>query len=484
VNNIEKGKILLKQSLVYGLASSLQSVLGFLLLPILTQYYSTEEFGIYSLILLFGSLCGAVFYFGASSSLGRFYFDKNSKDYINTIISSTLVVTSLGALLFISGTFFFKNTISSLIFDNNEYGWHLFICSVSTSFGFLFTVMTLLLRYEKKAFTFLIITISALIINFSITYILLVYFNYGIMAPLYGSMFSFMISFFILFFIKIREITIVFNKIFIKKIFVFGIQVAISSLFFYLLDYIDRFIMKELLPMSDVGVYSLGYRIAAVINILIILPFSYVWAPIRMEYANNKNNEDFVKIVFSYFSLIGFMFIVFFILFTESILPIFIQNADFYEASRVIPLVMLGLFFYSYQNIIDFGIYLHQKVYYYIIVSILTIVLNVILNFWLLPKFGLISAAYITIISYLFSSTLIYIISNRYYKLKLEWKKLIILILLLITIYSIINFIKFEIDFLSKVLIYIILSFFIYKFWLNGSERNFLKTQLNNFNKI
>jgi O-antigen/teichoic acid export membrane protein len=236
--------------------------------------------------------------------------------------------------------------------------------------------------------------------------------------------------------------------------------------------------------MSDVGVYSLGYRIAAVINILIILPFSYVWAPIRMEYANNKNNKDFVKIVFSYFSLIGFMFIVFFILFTESILPIFIQNADFYEASRVIPLVMLGLFFYSYQNIIDFGIYLHQKVYYYIIVSILTIVLNVILNFWLLPKFGLISAAYITIITYLFSSTLIYIISNRYYKLKLEWKKLIILILLLITIYSIINFLKFEIDFPSKVLIYIILSFFVYKFWLNGSERNFLKTQLNNFNKI
>ena len=45
MNNIEKGKILLKQSLVYGLASSLQSVLGFLLLPILTQYYSTEEFG-------------------------------------------------------------------------------------------------------------------------------------------------------------------------------------------------------------------------------------------------------------------------------------------------------------------------------------------------------------------------------------------------------------------------------------------------------
>ena len=304
------------------------------------------------------------------------------------------------------------------------------------------------------------------------------------MAPLYGSMFSFMISFFILFFIKIREITIVFNEIFIKKIFVFGIQVAISSLFFYLLDYIDRFIMKELLPMSDVGIYSLGYRIAAVINTLIILPFSYVWAPIRMEYANNKNNEDFVKMVFSYFSLIGFMFIVFFILFTESILPIFIQNADFYEASRVIPLVMLGLFFYSYQNIIDFGIYLHQKVHYYIIVSLLIIVLNVTLNFWLLPKFGLISSAYITIISYLFSSTLIYIISNRYYKLKLEWKKLVILILLLITIYSIINFFKFEIDFLSKVLIYITLSFFIYRFWLNGSERNFLKTQLNKFNKI
>ena len=44
-----KIKELLNHGLIYGLTSSLQSILGFVLLPILTIYYTPEEFGIYSI---------------------------------------------------------------------------------------------------------------------------------------------------------------------------------------------------------------------------------------------------------------------------------------------------------------------------------------------------------------------------------------------------------------------------------------------------
>ena len=54
-----------KHSSIYGISSALQSVIGFALLPLLTKFYSAEEFGVYSLLILVSTLAGAFFYFGA-----------------------------------------------------------------------------------------------------------------------------------------------------------------------------------------------------------------------------------------------------------------------------------------------------------------------------------------------------------------------------------------------------------------------------------
>ena len=102
-----KIKELLNHGLIYGLTSSLQSILGFVLLPILTVYYTPEEFGIYSIILLVSALASALFYFGASSALARFYFEENSDLYRKKITSAALFITLTGAILLISGSIIF-----------------------------------------------------------------------------------------------------------------------------------------------------------------------------------------------------------------------------------------------------------------------------------------------------------------------------------------------------------------------------------------
>ena len=108
-NLISKIKELLNHGLIYGLTSSLQNLLGFILLPILTVYYTTAEFGIYSIILLVSTLAGSLFYFGASSALGRFYFDEDSDAYRKKIVSSALFITLVGAIILILLSLFLVN---------------------------------------------------------------------------------------------------------------------------------------------------------------------------------------------------------------------------------------------------------------------------------------------------------------------------------------------------------------------------------------
>ena len=111
------------QGFLYGITSSLHGLLSFFLLPLLTVYYTTEEFGIYSIIILTSSILGAFFYFGASSALGRFYFDKKSLDHVNAVISATLFITLLGALIYIIISIVFGSYISVMLFGSDLYGF-------------------------------------------------------------------------------------------------------------------------------------------------------------------------------------------------------------------------------------------------------------------------------------------------------------------------------------------------------------------------
>ena len=161
------------------------------------------------------------------------------------------------------------------------------------AFGFLLNLMTLVLRYQKRSTSFMVITLFGVALNFGITYVLLSVFSYGILAPLFGTLFSSTLCFILLFATNLSGLTIRLKSSHIKKIIIFGLQASASGFLFYLLDYVDRLILKDLSSMSDVGVYSLGAKIGALINITLLLPFSLIWSPMRMEYLNEENNKEF-----------------------------------------------------------------------------------------------------------------------------------------------------------------------------------------------
>lgn len=471
-----KIKELFNHGLIYGLTSSLQSILGFLLLPILTTYYSPAEFGVYSIILLASALASAVFYFGASSALGRYYYDEDSPIYRRQIVSTALFVTIFGAILLVLFSVLFGKKMSILLFSCPDYHLHLVLAFSGAAFGFLLNTMTLLLRYEKRSKLFMIITLTGVVINFIITYLLLTRFHLGVLAPLYGSFFSMGLCFFYLLILKFSDLTFNIKWNHVKKILSFGLQLSVSGLLFYFLDYVDRLIIKDLLPMSDVGIYSLGCRIGVIINVILILPFSLIWAPIRMQYANS-NNQKFTITVASYLAIIGFIIVAISVLFGEEMMSLIFSNNKYADAAKVFPLIMLSLLFYGFQNIVDFGIYMNNKIYFYIIISLIGIMFNILMNYWLIPHFGFIASAYVTFLTYFITTSLIYLISSKYHKMELEWKRIFIPFVVLITLYYIVNFTTIinYYSLLIKILVAIVLILGVIFCWLSKKEQKILR---------
>lgn len=477
-----KIKKLFKSSLVYGLTSSLQSVLGFVLLPILTIYYTPEIFGVYSILLLLSALASAIFYLGASSALGRFYYEEDLDLYKRKVFTTALIVTLTGASLLISCGLIFAKPLSVSLFETDKYYLPIILILIATSFGFLLNLMTLLLRYENKVGLFFTIIISGVLVNFIVTYSLLSKFNFGILAPIYGILISNSLSFLILILIKFKDLTKKLEMNHFKRILSFGIQASFAGLSFYLLEWIDRLIINELLDLNDVGIYSLGYRLGAIINILLVTPFAFVWAPMRMQYARSESLSLFTGKVLLYYTLIGVLIISATILFGEDVLKLVFINKSYDDAMLIVPIIMFSLLFYGYGNIIDFGIYINNKIYFYTLIVVVLIIVNIVLNYWLLPKFGYQAAAYITLITYFLSSLALYLVSNYYYQIKIHFTKISIALIIIPSLYFMVNFFG-EINILTRIIVAFAILLVFYNLFLYKEDRNQITYFFKNLSK-
>jgi len=479
INNTLTAKLkeILQHSFVYGLTASLQNILGFLLLPLLTIYYTTESFGVYSLILLISAFASAVFYLGASSALGRYYFDEDNEQYRKSIVSTTLFITIIGAIILVLIALFFSEKLSILIIGTSKYKIHFLLALISTAFNFIINALTLIIRYEKKSLIYLTVSVLSVFINFCITYILLTKYNFEILSPIYGALCANLLNLIILFLYNRKLLTLNINSDHIKKILKFGIPLCLSGLTYYTLDWVDRLIIKDILNLSDVGIYSLGYRISAVINVLYIAPFALIWAPMRMQHSKSQDFNKLMTKVISYYSIIGFFIVLLLVFFGRELILLFFKNQSYNGAVKLLPILALAQLFYGYQNIVDYGIYISNKAYYYVIISIIGIILNVVLNYYFIPKFGYIAAAYVTLITYIVNTVLIYLISGKFYHNKLEYNRLLSLFIYLIVAYTILS-LNQEINnyLLVKIILFVLSGIFIVKYWTTIQEKHFIKS--------
>jgi len=474
-----QGKIeeMFKHGLIYGLTSVLQNLLGFIMLPVLTAFFTPDVFGAYSILLFMSTLGSSIFYLGASSAMGRFYFDENSDLFRKKIFTTALLITVFGAVSLSFIGIFFANNLSTQFFGTEIYTKPIGLIFLGTAFGILFNLMTLFLRYEQKSYQFFILMLCFVFIDFLLTYVLLKWFDMGISAPIFGMIISNALCFLVLLVKNVDYLTSELELKYVGLLLNFGLQTSIAGLLFYTLNSIDKLIIKELLNLSEVGVYSLGYRLGSVMNILLVVPFTFIWSPLRMKHSKDGDMDLFSERVLSYYTFVGVIIMMFAILFGEDIMKYFFVNKSYLSATKVFPVIMFAYLFYGYGNILDYGIYLHKKVYLTSLILILAIVFNVALNFFLIPKWGYMGAAYISVLTYLSTSITLYVISNRLHPLKVDLKRVLAALLFISFLYFLMNY-ALVWNLLYKLIVFFGTLYLFYRYWLSKGERKYILYKL------
>ncbi|MCK5381837.1 MAG: polysaccharide biosynthesis C-terminal domain-containing protein, partial [Candidatus Latescibacteria bacterium] len=197
----------------------------------------------------------------------------------------------------------------------------------------------------------------------------------------------------------------------------------------------DRYILKLLVDYREVGLYNLGYKIAGVLNMLLIQSFSLSLLPIAYRMYGQKGDKRYYSKMLTYFVYVLFGGGLGLAFFGKELIEKFALNPDYWLAYQVVPYLIFAYIFSGAKAVVSLGLYLKKKTNYIAYNTIGAAVLNIGLNFILIPKYKMMGAAVATIISFIALYFVTYFVADRFYKIPYENMKLLKMLILAIVLF-------------------------------------------------
>lgn len=378
----------------YIILKMLDMGMAFVLTLIIVRKLTAYEYGVYSLIL---TILGMLVTFGFSwTSSSLMYFGVDEKLKYGSL-NRTFWARNIILLVSYSGIL-----IMLLVFypKINEY------LTENVSF-YLFGWMSIKVLSDYLSGYFLAIEkreLSALV-TFTIKLVMIVFLLFSTMTLKKILILSILAeSSFVIWLAKVDKKDFgryVFDKKIFKEVLSFGLWQLFGFSGLYLINFGDNLVIKHFLTIKDVGIYNISYQLYSGMAGLSFL-FGNYFAPQIVKAIRNKNiskiNEIYKKDRFILVLLLGIPHIIVMILASKIIICFYGIN----YIKAISPLRVLTVAsFVSYFAVFNMLTYNSFKKYHILqLLNIVQAVLNVILDIILVPYFGILGAAYGTVLAY------------------------------------------------------------------------------------
>jgi len=415
-------KVILEHAPKYIGASSFATIVTVLMTKYYTFVFSPAEFGILSLYLIMFNYIKTFVSLTMDSSATRFYFDyrhTRRDEYLSTIfwfISIIAVVTLILGIIF-------KHPISNWIAPNSEIIY--LVTLVSGIAAVYVSFLTRILFNEHKSTSVLKHSIFQTVINHLSSVIFISIFHMGIFGRMSGQGLGYILNIFTLmkeFYTQnLFRLQKIFNKAMAKETFMLALPGIIASFQNVLFIYMDRIFIKHFMGDASVGVYTLGYMLGQGLS-MVYEAISQAMLP----KVYSDMNEDYDKAIeelesFSYKYYAGLVIITVVISLFSPLIVSLLSNDNYSDASLVMPFVMAGFMMGGFYKIPSLILGYHKIVWFYPFLSAFSFGTNALLNWWLIPLYGIVGAGFASFIGLFLYSIVLQILSFKY--MSKEYKK-------------------------------------------------------------
>lgn len=429
-------KNLFKQTLIYGLATVLPRMISFLLNPLYVDRLPKQEFADVSIIFAWLVFFNVVMSYGMETSFFRFY---NKEENKKNVVSTATISIFWSSIAFLVVSLLNRKMLSSWSGVDVEYViYTIWILTLDA----LVIIPFSKLRAEKRPMVYATIKIGSVVLNFSLNIFFLailpnlaqqnptgflntIYFeNFQVGYIFVSNLIASLLTFVVLSpdYFKTRWR---FDYQLWKQMMKYGFPILVAGVAFAINEHFDKILLEWLhVSKSDIGAYAACYKIG-MFMVLFRTAYTLGIEPFFFSHASNENAKQTYATITKYFVIFGSFICFFVIVFIDILKRPLVPNPDYWNAIKVVPLIVVANFF--------LGIYTNLSVWYKLIdrtkigayISIVGALVTLALNYLLIPTMSYYGSAIATIAAYGTMMVISYQMGQKHYPIPYDMNKIL-----------------------------------------------------------
>src|SRR6478609_9537567 len=410
-----------RHSAIYGLGGLVSRILATLLLPLYTHYLPPGSYGRVEVITAATAVLAIVLQMGISSAFFRFYFDAKEDAARLTVIRTsfwfTMGMSTIGLVLGVVFAHPFAHWLglgdhASLVRAGAVGLW------AQTNYNQL----TALFRVEERSAQYAVASVANVLITVCAMVLAVAVFHWGAVGLIVGNFTGTLLVYLALLAYRTEQLGLEFDRDLFRGMQRFGMPLVPSALALWTINFVDREFVIWYKGAPEAGVYSAAVKIAGVIT-FVMVAFRTAWP----AFAYSIEDDGEAKRTYSFVLTYLLAFTSWFALALGALAPWWVRlltDPRYQRAEKGVALLAFAGAVYAGYTVLAIGSGRARRTQLNWVVSGTGAAVNVALNFWLVPRYGMVGAAISTAAAYavLFAGMTLY--AQRVYPVPYQWRRL------------------------------------------------------------
>jgi O-antigen/teichoic acid export membrane protein len=404
---------------IYGFANFGIRALNFILIVVYAHYLRPHDYGIIymaeiiaSFLIIFGAL-------SIDSALQRLYFQHDhDAEELRSYLGTTLRFGLFWMVLFLGLVLVAGRSLHSYLSAHMAVPFYPYIAmaiaTATASQGVQYRLALYQAARRPRSYALLALVLFLLTATFCIYGVVIQ--RGGAIGMMKAKLVAAVLTFPVAIWSMRALLTARFQWRFVRESLSFSLPLVPHLVMASGLIVADRFILAHYRDLSEVGIYSLAYTLGMVMFI-VTQSLSMAWLPMFFELAADRDeNHLMLGRICS-----GLMiFLVAIACLGILLSPPFVHIAldyRYHAAARIAPLVVMGYLFHALFSLLSLSILQAKRTAFVFLISLTAFSANMILNFALIPRWGMYGAAWATTIAYAVEACFAFLLAQRFFAL-------------------------------------------------------------------
>lgn len=391
------------------------------------------EYGELSLYYLFLAVVQTFYIYGLDIAYLRFY---NLKDHgkSKADVNGTVLLASLFSSLVLSGVLaIFSIELGKLLISRpiepGSIPLNVLLCIGILFFDTISTFPFLKLRSDNRPLVFATQKFINVGINLGLNIVFIEGLDMGLRGVLWANFISSVISTLLLLpdILKLCKFKI--DGSLLREMMAFGIPNVPTYLFVMIVELAGRKALEHYRGVEDVGLYSAGYKLGMFMGV-VNAAFRFAWQPFFLKHAQDEQAPTLFAKTMTYYILVATTLMVWLTLFIPPLVRMdlpFVGNLiapAFWAGLTVFPLILAAHIFDGIYANLMVGIYIKKATRKLPLVTGIAALFTVVANILLVPKYGMIASAWISLGAFLIQATALFLTVDKIYPIAYEWGRI------------------------------------------------------------